>query len=314
MIRVFEAQRLVSLTTLFDLADNLDSVSRGEKLNTALAGRLATRITEIQLPRTPSPAKESSALAFGYWTERHVDAQRKLNLRAAIEKAASDPQKLKDVRGQLAPFLRDTLVGFNYIHYAPPGAQVLHTNPLFVRSHDFIGSQDARDDLEGGRRCSAPAGRRMRADAWWALWLACPTRWPRPKQNFLIPTQEQALIWGDLVPQMIVSAVVPRWWNVTPAATPLGGHDMAYAEALLAEAALNGVAEGRCGSRARTATHRRPGLRRSTQLLAAGEVQGQSRTLCPPKCTCWRRNWRRATTNRRSRQGCAAWRRRIPRP
>ena len=41
----------------------------------------------------------------------------------------------------MAPFLRDTLVGFNYMHYAPPGAQVLRTNPLFVRSHDFIGLQ-----------------------------------------------------------------------------------------------------------------------------------------------------------------------------
>ena len=41
MIRIFEAQRLVSLTTLFDLADNLESVARGEKLNTALAGKLA---------------------------------------------------------------------------------------------------------------------------------------------------------------------------------------------------------------------------------------------------------------------------------
>ena len=39
----------------------------------------------------------------------------------------------------LAPFLRDTLVGLNYVHYAPPGAQILYTNPLFVRSHDFIG-------------------------------------------------------------------------------------------------------------------------------------------------------------------------------
>jgi len=43
MIRIFEAQKLVSLTTLFDLADNLESVARGEKLNTALAGKLASR-------------------------------------------------------------------------------------------------------------------------------------------------------------------------------------------------------------------------------------------------------------------------------
>src|SRR6202042_2153086 len=40
-------------------------------------------------------------------------------------------------RGQLAPFLRDTLVGLNYAYYEPPGAQILHNNPLFVRSHDF---------------------------------------------------------------------------------------------------------------------------------------------------------------------------------
>ena len=61
MIRIFEAQRLVSLTTLFDLADNLESVSRGEKLNTALAGRLATRISEIQLPRTDHlPARKET--------------------------------------------------------------------------------------------------------------------------------------------------------------------------------------------------------------------------------------------------------------
>src|SRR5258706_10326464 len=42
MIRIFEAQRLVSLTTLFELADNLESVARGEKLNTTLAGKLAS--------------------------------------------------------------------------------------------------------------------------------------------------------------------------------------------------------------------------------------------------------------------------------
>ena len=143
MIRVFEAQRLVSLSTLFDLADNLESVTKGEKLNTALAGKLASRISDIQLPRSTFTSAERNSLAFGYYTEKHIDAQRKLNLRQAIEKAAADPNKLRDLRGTLAPFLRDTLVGYNYIHYAPPGAQILHTNPLFVRNHDFIGIQGA---------------------------------------------------------------------------------------------------------------------------------------------------------------------------
>ena len=94
------------------MADNLESVSKGEKLNTALAGKLASRISEIQLPRSTFTNTERTSLSFGYYTDRHVDAQRKLNLRAAIEKAASDAQKLKDLRGSLAPFLRDTLVGF----------------------------------------------------------------------------------------------------------------------------------------------------------------------------------------------------------
>ena len=47
------------------------------------------------------------------------------------------PAQLEAARGQLTPFLRDTLVGLNYAYYEPPGAEVLHNNPLFVRSHDF---------------------------------------------------------------------------------------------------------------------------------------------------------------------------------
>ena len=42
-------------------------------------------------------------------------------------------------------------MGFNYIYYAPPGAQVLFTNPLFVRSHDFFGSRGSQSNLVGHR-------------------------------------------------------------------------------------------------------------------------------------------------------------------
>ncbi len=91
MIRIFESQKLVSLSTLFDLADNLESVGRGNKLNTALTAKLASRISEIQLPRNSLNTIERTTLAFGYWSDRHVDAQRKLNLRPAIEKAARRP-------------------------------------------------------------------------------------------------------------------------------------------------------------------------------------------------------------------------------
>src|SRR5437763_1854277 len=138
MIQVFESQRLVSLNTIFDLADNLEKVTKGEKLNAALAQKLAAKIAEVQLPRAALSTVEKNALSFGYWTEKHVDAQRKMNIKAAIDKDANDPEKLHDIRGQLAPVLRDTIVGLNYVHYAPPGAQILQTNPLFVRTHDFL--------------------------------------------------------------------------------------------------------------------------------------------------------------------------------
>ncbi len=59
------------------------------------------------------------------------------------------------------------------------------------------------------------------------------------EQNFLVPTQTQALIWGDLVPQMILSAKIPRWWNVTPVQMHWLGLHMRYAKSLLAESAID---------------------------------------------------------------------------
>lgn len=269
-IRLFEAQRLVSLSTIFDLADNLESVTHGEKLNTALAGRLATRITEIQLPRSTLSEGERSSLSFGYWTNRHVDAQRKLNLRAAIEKAAGDPVKLKEVRGQLAPVLRDTLVGFNYIHYAPPGAQILRTNPLFVRSHDFIGAENAqmlwKEATVYGSGWPESAGGRLDGSL-----AGLPYALASAEQNFLIPSKEQALIWGDLVPQMLVTAVIPRWWNVSALQLHWVNTQLAYAESLFADAAMSGARR----EQLETALQRYASPGRVTKvgdLLAAGEV------------------------------------------
>ena len=64
-------------------------------------------------------------------------------------------------------------------------------------------------------------------------------RWPRPNRTSWFRTQTQALIWGDLVPQMIVSAVIPRWWNVTPSQLHWVALHMRYAESLLAQSALD---------------------------------------------------------------------------
>jgi hypothetical protein len=141
MQHVLEAQRILSLDIILQLADNLEAVSQGKQLDAALASKLASRVSEIELPRTSLSGAEKNALAFGFYTEKHIENERKLNMRAAIDKAQKDPAKLKELRGLLTPFLRDTLVSYSYVHYAPPGAQILYTNPLFVRGHDFIGMQ-----------------------------------------------------------------------------------------------------------------------------------------------------------------------------
>ncbi len=237
MNRIFEAQRLVSLKVLFDLEDHLESVSKGERLNSALLNRLATRVSDLNLPKSSLTTQERTSFAFGYWTEKHIDAQRKLNFRAVIDKAAGQPEKLLEARGLLTPLLRDTLVGMLYVHYAPPGAQVLITNPLFARSHDFIGMQGSNQTWKStevlGTGWPSSAGGRLVGSL-----ATLPYALAEAEQNFLIPTREQALIWGDLVPQMLVSAKLPRWWSATPAQLHYVALHMRLGEAWLAEGAL----------------------------------------------------------------------------
>ncbi|HEX5226289.1 MAG TPA: hypothetical protein VFW44_01205 [Bryobacteraceae bacterium] len=239
MIRIFEAQRLISLSSIFDLVDQLESMAKGEKANNALITKTAARISEIQVPRGSLSGQERNVLSFGYWAEKHIDNERKLTLRAFIDRAGNDPKKLDEIRALMAPFLRDTLIGFNYVHYAPPGAQVLYANPLFVRSHDFIGIEGNLSStwketaVVGGGWPSSAGGRLIGSLA------NLPYALADAEQNFLIPSREQALIWGDLVPQLLLSATVPRWWNVAPAQLHWVALHMDYGETLLAEAALN---------------------------------------------------------------------------
>ena len=203
-----------------------------------MVNKLASRVAEIQLPRAPLTANEKNAMGFGYWTDKHIEAERKLNIRAAVEKAGADAEKVKDIRGLLAPLLRDALLAFNYAHYAPPGAQILYTNPTFVRSHDFLGMQGTshtwRSTETYGTGWPSNAGGRLVGSL-----STLPYALAEAEQNFLIPAQTQALIWGDLVPQMILSAKIPRWWNVRPAQVHWVGLHMQYGRELLAEAALD---------------------------------------------------------------------------
>jgi hypothetical protein len=238
LMRIVEAQRTISLDTLFQLGDHIEAVAKGEKLDVKLVNKLAIRIAEIQLPRASLSTMEKNAVSFGYWTDRHLDTERRINLRAAIEKAAGDAEKVRDARAQLTPLLRDTLLTFLYAHYAPPGAQILYTNPIFVRSHDFIGMQGTdhtwrTTEIYGTGWPSNGGGRLVGSLA------SLPYALAEAEQNFLVPARTQALIWGDLVPQMILSAKIPRFWQVTPAQVHWVGLHLRYGRELLAEAALS---------------------------------------------------------------------------
>ena len=236
--RVFEAQHIISLDTLFQFADHLEALGKGGRLNTALLTKLAGQIAEIQPPRSPLSGNERNAMGFGYWTDRHIDAERRLNFRSSIQKAAGNAERLAEIRGELAPLLRDTLVAFNYAAYAPPGAQVLYTNPTFVRTHDFIGTEN------GARmwRATEPYGTGWPSNAGGRLvgsLATLPYALAEAEQNFLVPSQTQALIWGDLVPEIVISAKVPRWWSVTPEEMHFVGLHIRYGHELLAESAFD---------------------------------------------------------------------------
>jgi hypothetical protein len=239
MMGFFESQKLVPLDVIFDVARHLDALAEGRaQLDTALINRLESRLTEVNLPYEGLSTVEKSGMSFGYWAQRHVENQRRMKLRAEIQKAGRDADSLRGLKADLAPILRDTLVGLVYIHYAPPGAQVLRTNPLFVRAHDFLGMPGSNQTWQltevFGTGWPSNAGGRLVGSL-----CGLPYALAEAEQNFLVPDREQALIWADLVPQMILSAKVPRWWNVSAAQLHWLGLHMRFAESALAESVLN---------------------------------------------------------------------------
>ena len=89
------------------------------------------------MPRPIFSSGERTQWATGVYNNRHTELQMRTDLTRVIKSGSRE--QMEEARGQLCPFLRDTLVGLNYAYYEPPGAQILHNNPLFVRSHDFSG-------------------------------------------------------------------------------------------------------------------------------------------------------------------------------
>jgi hypothetical protein len=211
---VMDGQRLVSLDTLFGLADGLNQVAKGAVNGTALLP-LAGELREFEMPRPIFTSSERTEWAAGLYNNRHTELQMQTDLAKVLKGPATHAQ-LDEARGQLAPFLRDTLVGLNYAYYDPPGAQLLRANPLFVRSHDFSG--DTVAGVEGLWRApqlfgeGSPAG----GGAHFVGSLAdLPFVLSDAEQDFIAPENVQALIWREAVPSLLTNAIVPRWWDVS---------------------------------------------------------------------------------------------------
>jgi len=215
MRSVMDAQRLVSLDTLVTLGDGLHDVAKVKaETNTLLP--LAAELREFEMPQPIFKNSERDQWAAGIYNNHHTELQMRTDLTKVV-KSPNSAEQLGTARGELASLLRDTLVGLNYAYYEPPGAQILHNNPLFVRSHDFAGDTVTGVEKQAWQApqlfgAGSPAGGGARlvgslADLPYVLADA--------EQDFIAPENVQALIWRQVVPGLLTSAVVPRWWGIS---------------------------------------------------------------------------------------------------
>ena len=211
---VLDGQRLVSLDTLLALGEGLNELAQGKDVGDTLLP-LAGQLRNLKCRVPCLPASERSEWAAGFYNTRHSSLQTRTDL-AKLIKSRKSQKELVDARGLVVPFLRDTLVGLNYAYYAPPGAQILLNNPLFVRSHDFSGEMA----IGGGQSWRVPhvfgSGLPAGGGAHLAGSLAdLPFVLAEAEQDFIVPENVQALIWHELVPGLVSSSTLPRWWGVT---------------------------------------------------------------------------------------------------
>jgi hypothetical protein len=211
---VLDAQRLVSLDDLFALGHDLNQMARGRPAAETLRV-LVGELRDFELPKPLFSTGERLEWANGLYAGPHIQFELKMDL-STLLKSSSSAQDLNAARGQLVPFLRDTLVGLNYAYYEPPGAQMLLTNPLFVRAHDPVGEKVNGEFQSWETPEVYGVGNAAGGGAYLSGSLAdLPYVLAQVEQNFIVPENVQSLIWEDLVPSLLVSAVLPRWWGVT---------------------------------------------------------------------------------------------------
>src|SRR6266496_5628670 len=108
------------------------------------------------------------------------------------------------------------LVGLNYAYYEPPGAQLLLNNPLLVRQHDFAGETVIGIEHVWQSPSLFGAGSPAGGGAHLVGSLAdLPYALAEAEQDFITPQNVQALIFRELVPGLLINAVLPRWWEVS---------------------------------------------------------------------------------------------------
>ena len=212
---IMDGQRLVTLDTLFALGIGLDEMAQGKPADSAIVP-LAGQLREFEMPRPIFSRSERTEWAAGIYNNRHTDLQMRANLAKVLKSPQASRADLDDARGQLASFLRDTLVGLNYAYYEPPGAQLLFHNPLFVRQHDFSGETIVGIEHVWQASSVFGAGTPAGGGAHLVGSLAdLPYVLAEAEQDFIAPENVQALIFKELVPGLLTGAVLPRWWEVS---------------------------------------------------------------------------------------------------
>ncbi len=234
---VMSAQRLVSLDTLLTLGEGLTQMAQGKATGDSLLP-LAAELRDFEMPRPIFSAREKVEFQSGRSDTSHTTLQTRTNLANIIK--SGNTQELATARGRLAPFFRDTLVGLNYAYYQPPGAQMLLNNAIFVRSHDYSELPAA----EGSQPWKTPELINLGVTAGGGTHLAgsladLPYTLALVEQDFIIPEHVQSLIWQDLVPSLLTSAVLPRWWSVGQNELHAVALYQRVGEALLTAAAQN---------------------------------------------------------------------------
>jgi hypothetical protein len=234
--QVMSDQRLVSLDTLFHLADDFSEMEHNSKavdLSRGLA--LASQLQEARGPRSMFTNAERTEWAPREMPSEHVLREMRTDPTKLFEKAERSGQ---EACASLTPYLRDTLVGLNYAYYQPPGSQILHDSPLLVRSHDFLASELVEKDDAWlaprlfGAGITAGNGAHLSGSL-----AGLPYSLAEMQQDLIVPRNVQSLIWQGVAADILTASTVPRWWSTPPEALHAAALYQQTGEELIAAAA-----------------------------------------------------------------------------